>query len=243
MQVLDDPFDRDLFMATYESLEETAKNSEIKQKVTYHMHNFLTDSLVFDAVVDASTKLRAPTVKERSVGILNIATRKIKVPLERKDIFTIVYYIIYNLHPHKTLTKMHLSAETTKLISLLWSQILPQALTNYVQNVEVTKAFNEQKGATYSARLAALKTYFDEKSRFEEIVACVRNNIDEIQYIHTRVFPEVYFKSDLGYETTQKIENLKKMQIEQEYIMYSQSHPALMRYSPYDVRCRADRVN
>ena len=210
------------------------------------MHNFLTDSLVFDAVADSSTKLRAPTVKERSVGILNIATRKIKVPLERKDIFTIVYYIIYNLHPHKTLTKMHLSVETTKLISLLWSHILPHALTQYVQNVDVTKAFNEQKGATYSARLAALKTYFDEKSRFEEIVACVRNNIDEIQYIHTRVFPEVFFKSDLGYETTQKIELLKKAQIEQEYIMYNQTHtpyPTLTRYSPYDVRCRSDRVN
>ena len=58
------------------------------------------------------------------------------------------------------------------------------------------------------------------------------------EHIHTRVFPEVFFKSDLGYETTQKIELLKKAQIEQEYIMYNQTHtpyPTLTRYSPYDV--------
>ena len=108
----------DLFMATYKSLEDNAKDSECQQEVTYHMHNFFGPSLDFDAQPDLYTKLRAPTVKERSVGILNILTRKINVALGR-NIFTLLYYIIYDLHPHKTSTKMHFSQKSIELINLL----------------------------------------------------------------------------------------------------------------------------
>ena len=53
----------DLFMVTYKSLEDNAKDSELQQEVTYHMYNFFGPSLEFDAQSDLCTKLRAPTVK------------------------------------------------------------------------------------------------------------------------------------------------------------------------------------
>ena len=84
-----------------------------------------------------------------------------------------------------------------------------------------------------------MKSYFDDKGRFDEIVHCIQSNIDVIQYNHCHVFPEVHFNTDAGYETAQKIENLRNVLVEQEYVVYN--HHASLRYTPYDIRYRPDK--
>ena len=95
------------------------------------------------------------------------------------------------------------------------------------------------EGSTYYTHFCSLKSYFDDKGRFDEILHCIQSNIDVIQYIHCHVFHEVLFNTDAGYETSHKIEKLRNVLAEQEYVFYN--HHESLRYTPYDIRYQPDK--